>query len=135
MSNKAPSYLDEVLERSRLDSRLPEEEFGKSPYDMYCVPLEVYETYKDQVLRLCLTYQEWEAPSNGSVVLERVNQLSDREAAERLGIDAETVRKVRCMADWDIPVELWRNAAEFKRAHRLERPLGCSDRDIKGEPG
>ena len=134
MPSKPASYLDEILERSRKDSRLPEEEFGKSPYDMYCVPPEVYEKYKDQVLRLCLTYQEWEAPSDGSVVLERVNQLSDREAAERLGIDAETVRKVRCMADWDIPIELWRNAAEFKRAHRLERPLGCTDRDIKGEP-
>lgn len=134
MSGKTRAYTEEILERSREDSRLPPEEFGKSPYDMFCVPPEVYDRYKDDVRRLCLAYQEWVAPEDGGVVLERVNQLSDREAAERLGIDPETVRKIRCMADWDIPVELWRNAAEFKRRHRLELPLGCTDREIKGEP-
>jgi hypothetical protein len=133
MSEK--SYTEEILQRSRKDSRLPNEEFGKSPYDIYCVPVDLYKNYKDDVLRLSLSYQKWVVPEDGSVVLERVNQLSDREISERIGLDEDTVRKIRSMAEWDIPMEVWRNAAEFKRKHRLEVPLGCPGREIKGEPG
>jgi hypothetical protein len=132
MSKK--SYTEEILQRSRKDSRFPQEEFGKTPYDMYCVPVDLYSKYKDDLLRLSLSYQKWVAPEDGGVVLERVDQLSDREIAEKLRLDEDTVRKIRCMAEWDIPIEVWRNAAEFKRRHRLEVPLGCPERDIKGEP-
>ncbi len=128
------SYTEEILQRSRKDSRLPSEEFGKSPYDMYCVSVDLYNKYKDDVLRLSLSYQKWVVPEDNSGVLKRVNQLSDREISERIGLDEDTVRKIRCMAEWDIPMEVWRNAAEFKRKHRLEVPLGCPGREIKGEP-
>ncbi|GAB4261340.1 MAG: hypothetical protein Kow0092_10830 [Deferrisomatales bacterium] len=135
MAGREKSYVEELLERSRQDSRLPPEQWGQAPYDMYCVDPELYERYRDEVLRLGLTYQEWTAPGDGGTVLQPVDHLSDREVAERLGLDEETVRRIRCMAEWDLPVELWRNAAEFKRVSRLERPMGGTGRSIKGEPG
>ena len=128
------TYTEEILERSRIDSRLPKEEFGKSPYELYCVPIDLYRKYKDTIIRLSLAYQKWIAPKDESVLLKRVDQLSDKEIAEKLNLDEDTVRKIRCMAEWDIPMEVLRNAAEFKRKHRLELPLGCSNRDIKSEP-
>ncbi len=134
MTESKPTFAAEVLERSRIDSGLDESEFGKTPYDMYCVPLEVYRKYKDQVLRLSLSYSKWVAPQDGGVLLERVNQLSDGELGERLDLDEDTVRKIRCMAEWDLPMEVLRNAAEFKRRRHRELPAGCPDRDIKDEP-
>jgi hypothetical protein len=134
MPETTPTFATEVLERSRADSGLDESEFGKTPYDMYCVPLEVYKKHKDEVLRLSLSYSKWVAPQDGGVLLERVNQLSDGELAERLDVDEDTVRKIRCMAEWDLPMEVLRNAAEFKRRRRRELPAGCPDRDIKDEP-
>jgi len=128
------SYTDEIIERSRRDSRLSAESFGQDVYDMYCVPVKVYERYKDQILRLSLSYQRWVAAEDSGVLLKAVDQLSDKQIAERLGLDGEVVRRIRCMAEWDLPLEVWRNAAEFKRQSRLERPLGSPRRDVKTEP-
>jgi hypothetical protein len=132
MSQK--SYTEEVVERSRKDSRLPAEKFRQNTYDLYCVPVDVYNKYKDEILRLSLSYQEWVAAEDDSVILRRVNQLADTEIAAKIGLDEDTVRRIRCMAEWDIPMEVWRNAAEFKLRHRLEKPLGCTNRDIRNEP-
>lgn len=129
------TYDEEILELSRKDSGLPDEEFGKDAYDIYCVEPSVYRRYKDEVVRLSLCFQKWVVSESGGVMLQRVNQLSDREIAQRLGLDEDTVMKIRCMAEWDIPMECWRNAAEFKRRHRLKHPLGSPDRSIKNEPG
>ena len=74
------------------------------------------------------------AADDGGVLLERVDQLSDGELGERLGLEEDTVRKIRCMAEWDIPMEVLRNAAEFKRNRRRELPAGCPDREIRDEP-
>ena len=134
MTDKKMTYSEEVLERSRKDSRLAESEFGKDPYDMYCVPPDIYDKYKDDVMRLSLSYQRWTAPEDGGVILNKVGQLSDGEIAKKLDLDEDTVRKIRCMTEWDVPPEVWRNAAEFKRQRRLESPLGCTDRKIKNEP-
>ena len=128
------SYTDEIIERSRRDSYLSAESFGQDVYDVYCVPVEVYGRYKDQVLRLSLSYQKWVAAEDGSVLLKTVDQLSDKQIAERLGLGEEVVRRIRCMAEWDLPLEVWRNAAEFKRRSRLENPLGSPRRDVKTEP-
>jgi len=128
------TFAEEVLQRSREDSGLDDAEFGKDAYDMYCVPMDVYKRYKDDVLRLSLSYSKWVAPEDGSVLLERVNQLSDAELSARLDLDEDTVRRIRCMAEWDVPMEVLRNAAEFKRRRRRELPAGCPDRDIKDEP-
>jgi len=128
------SYTEEILERSRKDSGLPPDQWGRNTYDQYCVPVELYERYKDKILRLSLSYQEWVAPDDGSPILERVNQLTDAEIAKKIDLDEDTVRKIRCMAEWDIPMEFFTNAAEFKLNHRLKMPLGCTQRDIKNEP-
>mgnify|MGYP001081937554 CR=1 FL=1 len=132
MSEK--TYTEEIVERSRKDSRLPDEKFGQSTYDLYCVPVDLYKKYKDKVLRLSLSYQEWVTSEDSSVILKRVSGFTDEEIADRVGLNEDTVRRIRCMAEWDIPMEVWRNAAEFKLKHRLEKPLGCTDRNIKNEP-
>ncbi len=134
MSETTPTFVAEVLERSRRDSGLEESEFGKTPYDMYCVPLEVYRKHKDEVLRLSLSYSKWVASEEGGVLLERVDQLSDAELGERVDLDEDTVRRIRCMAEWDLPMEVLRNAAEFKRRRRRELPAGSPRRDIRDEP-
>ena len=130
------SYDETLLQLSREDSRLPEEAFGLDTYDLYCVPIETYEKYKNDVQLLGLAFQKWTAPDDDSLMLNKAshNHLCDREMAEELGIDTETVRKIRCMSDWDLPPEAWRNAAEFKRMRRLERPYGGTKRDMKSEP-
>ncbi len=134
MSETKPTFAAEILERSRQDSGLEKSEFGKTPYDMYCVPLEVYRQYKDEVLRLSLSYSKWVASEDGGVLLERVDQLSDAELSERLDLDEDTVRRIRCMAEWDLPMEVFRNAAEYKRRRRRELPAGSPKRDIRDEP-
>jgi len=134
MPDTSQTYAEEILERSRKDSGLDDSKFDQSPYDMYCAPQELYEKYKDDVLRLSLSFSRWVAPEDRSVLLDRVNQLNDTELGERLGIDEDLVRRIRCMAEWDLPMEAWRNAAEFKRRRRRELPAGCPDRDIRDEP-
>lgn len=134
MSETMPTFAAEVLERSRRDSGLEESEYGQTPYDMYCVPLDIYEKYKDEVLRLSLSYSKWVASEDGGALLERVDQLSDAELGERLDLDEDTVRRIRCMAEWDLPMEVFRNAAEYKRRRRREFPAGSPKRDIRDEP-
>jgi orotate phosphoribosyltransferase-like protein len=71
---------------------------------------EVYERYKDEVLRLCNSFQ-------------KIGQrgLSDREIAERLHLDERTVTEIRCVAERDCyPLEEWERAIEFKRKATLE---------------
>jgi len=132
MKNK--SYTEEIVERSRKDSGLTKDDFKKPVYDLYCVPVELYEKYKDAVLRLSLSYQKWTAPPDGSTVLAAQDQLPDSGIAAKLGLTEDQVMRIRCMAEWDIPVEVWRNAAEFKRRSRLEKPLGIPRRQIRTEP-
>jgi hypothetical protein len=128
-------YSEVILEKSRKDSGLAGENFGKSAYDLFCVPLELYKVFKNRVLKLSLAYQKWEASPDGSVLLVAQDQLSDQEIAEKLGLTEDEVMRIRCMAEWDIPIEVWRNAAEFKRRSRLEKPLGSPRRTIRTEPG
>lgn len=71
---------------------------------------DVYRRYKDEVLKLSNSFQ-------------RIGQrgLSDREIAERLGLDERTVTEIRCVAERDVyPLEEWEKAIEFKRKACLE---------------
>lgn len=71
---------------------------------------EVYRRYKDEVLKLSNSFQ-------------RIGRcgLSDREIAERLGLDERTVTEIRCVAERDVyPLEEWEKAIEFKRKACLE---------------
>lgn len=128
------SFSEIILEKSRKDSGLEEKDFKLTAYDLYCVPLELYRKYKDDILRLSLSYQRWVANPDGGTVLMSQNQLTDRQIAKRLDLLEEQVRRVRCMAEWDIPMEVWRNSAEFKRRCRLQKPLGIPRREIRTEP-
>ena len=51
---------------------------------------EVYKRYKDEVLKLCNSFQRIDQPG-----------LSDKQIAERLGLDERTVTEIRCVAERD----------------------------------
>jgi hypothetical protein len=86
---------------------------------MFTLDPEVYRRYKDEVLRLCNSFQ-------------RIGHrgLSDREIAERLGLDERTVTEIRCVGERDLyGLDEWDRAIEFKRracrewqAAALKRP-------------
>ena len=66
---------------------------------------EVYKRYKDEVLELCNSFQRIDRPG-----------LSDRQIAERLGLDERTVTEIRVVAERDCyPLDEWERAIEFKR--------------------
>src|ERR1700740_2433995 len=65
---------------------------------------EVYKRYKDEVLKLCNSFQKIDEPG-----------LSDKEIAERLGLDERTVSEIRCVAERDCyGLDEWERAIEFK---------------------
>ena len=80
---------------------------------------EVYARHKDEVLKLCNSFQ----------TVER-RGLSDREIAEKLGLDERTVTEIRVVAERDCyPLDEWARAIEFKHkacrewsAAALKRP-------------
>ena len=85
---------------------------------------EIYARHKDEVLRL----------SNSFQTIER-RGLSDREIAERLGLDERTVTEIRCVAERDrYPLEEWERAIEFKKKAALEwAALALKRPDLKPE--
>ena len=71
---------------------------------------EIYKRYKDQVLKLCNSFQRIDQPG-----------ISDKQIAETLGLDERTVTEIRCVAERDCyPLEEWETAIEFKRKAALE---------------
>ena len=72
---------------------------------VFKVDPETYKKYKDEVLGLCNSFQE--IGKRG---------LSDKEIAERLGLDERTVTEIRCIAERDVyPLDEWEKAIDFKR--------------------
>lgn len=77
---------------------------------MFRLDPEVYKLHKDAVLKLSNSFQRIDQPG-----------LSDRQIAERLGLDERTVTEIRCVAERDCyPLEEWERAIEFKRKACLE---------------
>jgi hypothetical protein len=79
----------------------------------FFVDPEIYKQYKDEVLRLSdsvqINFQEQLPPA------ERRRGLSDREIAEKLGLDERTVREIRVVAERDTyDLTEWEKAIEFK---------------------
>lgn len=71
---------------------------------------DVYRRWKDEILRLSNSFQ---------TIGQR--GLSDREIAERLGLDERLVTEIRCVAERDCyPLEEWERAIEFKRRAALD---------------
>jgi hypothetical protein len=86
---------------------------------MFKLDPDLYQRHKDEVLRLSNSFQR--IGTRG---------LSDREIAERLGLDERVVTEIRCVAERDLyPLEEWDRAIDFKRracrewqAAALKRP-------------
>ena len=77
---------------------------------MFRLDPEVYARHKDEVLKISNSFQRIHEPG-----------LSDRQIAERLGLDERTVTEIRCVAERDCyPLEEWEKAIEFKRKACLE---------------
>ena len=85
---------------------------------------EVYRRYKDEVLALSNSFQKIHQPG-----------LSDRQIAERLGLDERTVTEIRCVAERDCdPLDEWERAIEFKKKAALEwAALTLKRPDLKPE--
>jgi len=85
---------------------------------------EVYRRYKDEVLALCNSFQKIHQPG-----------LSDKQIAERLGLDERTVTEIRCVAERDCyPLDEWQRAIDFKRKAALEwAALTLKRPDLKPE--
>ena len=72
---------------------------------MFRLDPELYRRHKDTVLQLANSFQ-------------RIGQrgLSDREIAEKLGLDERTVTEIRVVAERDCyPLDEWERAIQFKR--------------------
>lgn len=79
----------------------------------FFVDPEIYKRHKDEILRLSdsvqINFQEHLPPG------ERRRGLSDKEIAERLGLDERTVREIRVVAERDTyDLSEWEKAIEFK---------------------
>ncbi len=75
---------------------------------------ELYRQYKDQILELSNSFQrdinEHLPPG------ERKRGLSDREIAERLGLEERVVTEIRCVAERDLyDLDEWEKAIQFKK--------------------
>jgi hypothetical protein len=74
---------------------------------------DVYQRYKDEVLRLSNSFQVniHEQLSDE----QRQRGLSDREIAVRLGLEEHVVREIRVVAERDYyPIDEWQDAIAFK---------------------
>ena len=90
----------------------------------YFVDPETYQKYKDQVLELShsvqVNFQE-HLPSD-----KRRPGLSDRQIAERLGIEERVAREIRCVAERDkYPLDEFEEAIRFK-------DKACRDYSVEG---
>jgi len=87
---------------------------------------ETYRRHREEVLRLSNSIQvdiHEQLPA-----AKRRRGLSDREIADRLGLDERTVREIRVVAERDYyDIEEWEKAVEFKdRACRAFSEQGLS---------
>lgn len=79
----------------------------------YFVDPDTYKKYKDEVLQLShavqINFQE-HLPAE-----KRRPGLSDRQIAEKLGLEERTVREIRCVAERDkYPLDEFEEAMRFK---------------------
>ena len=79
----------------------------------FFVEPEIYKKYKDQVLEMSqsiqVNYVEHLAPE------KRKPGFSDKQIAEKLGLDERIVREIRCVGEREFyDVEEWEKATTFK---------------------
>ena len=93
---------------------------------MLFIDPDIYHKYKDEILALTNAVQ---VDINEFLPEEtRKRGLSDREIAEKLGLDEEEVREIRCVAErQSYPLEEFDNAIKFKeKACRTYSESGLS---------
>ncbi|MFQ5849870.1 MAG: hypothetical protein ACE5JU_04690 [Candidatus Binatia bacterium] len=77
---------------------------------------ELYHRYKHKVLEMSLAIQYYE----GTEARRDSSSLSDREIADRLGLDIEDVMEIRCIAELELlPADTWVQSANWKRERAL----------------
>ena len=92
----------------------------------YFVDPDIYKKYKDEVLELShgiqVNFQE-HLPAD-----KRQPGLSDKQIAEKLGLEEKVVREIRCVAERDrYPLDEFEEAIRFKdRACRVYAKQGMS---------
>lgn len=80
---------------------------------MELISKELYQRYREEVLRLSNSFQYYEPAA-------RSRGLTDRELGERLGLREEEVTQIRVMAELDTPpIENWLRAPQQKREKAL----------------
>ena len=90
----------------------------------YFVDPETYEKFKDEVLELShavqVNFQE-QLPAD-----KRQPGFSDKQIAEKLGLDLHVVREIRCVAERDkYPLDEFEEAIRFKEK-------ACRDYSVRG---
>lgn len=90
----------------------------------YFVDPKTYEKYKDEILDLShavqINFQE-QLPAE-----KRQPGFSDRQIAEKLGIEEKVVREIRCVAERDkYPLDEFEEAIRFKEK-------ACRDYSVRG---
>lgn len=77
----------------------------------YLAP-ELYNKYKHQVLEMSPAIQYYD----GLVAQREASCLSDREIADRLGLNVDDVTEIRCIAEVELlPADAWLKSANWKR--------------------
>ena len=90
----------------------------------YYIDREVYKKYKEQILKMSqsvqINYAENIPPE------KRMPGFSDEQIAEKLGLDSNVVREIRCVAERDYyTLDEWQKAIEFK-------DKACREYAVKG---
>ena len=81
---------------------------------------ELYNKYKRRILEMSPAIQYYE----GRVARRQSSSLSDREIADRLGLDVDDVTEIRCIAEVDLlPADTWIQSANWKR-EKVRKSLG-----------
>jgi hypothetical protein len=79
---------------------------------------ELYRRHRDTVFQLSLAIQNYDGKTYTPP------PLSDKAIAEKIGLTAEEVREIRCLAEADaLPASVWAEADVFKneRAKKFRR--------------
>ena len=73
---------------------------------------ELYEKYKNQIYEMSCAIQVYE----GTVAVRESHSLTDREIADKLGLDVADVTEIRCIAEVEVlPADTWMKSDEEKR--------------------
>ena len=89
---------------------------------------ELYHKYKQQVLEMSPAIQYYE----GTTLKRESSCLTDREIADKLGLDVDEVTEIRCIAEIDLlPADAWLKAHDWKR--EKVRQVSNSEEEKKGK--